>query len=180
MWGVVIMRKIYIIQMNTKTIPSRIISLFTMYKYSHVAISFNKNCDVTYSFGRKNLYSIFNAGFVMENKSGKFFKKFKDTKCRIYEIEVDNKQYNDLIRIIKHMKKNNDIYGYDYLGIILRYLRIPITFKNKYVCSYFVAQLLEDANIYNFDKKTFFVGPKDFERLDGFNLIYTGKYALYR
>lgn len=180
MWGVVIMRKIYIIQMNTKTIPSRIISLFTMYKYSHVAISFNKNCDVTYSFGRKNLYSIFNAGFVMENKSGKFFRKFKDTKCRIYEIEVDNKQYNDLIRIIKHMKKNDDIYGYDYLGIILRYLRIPITFKNKYVCSYFVAQLLEEANVYNFDKETFFINPKDFERLDGLNLIYTGKYALYR
>ena len=62
------MRKIYIIQMNTKTLPSIIISLFTRYSYSHVAISFNRNCDVTYSFGRKSLYSILNGGFVMENK----------------------------------------------------------------------------------------------------------------
>lgn len=174
------MKRIYIIQMNTKTLPSRIISLFTMYKYSHVAISFNKNCDVTYSFGRKSLYSILNGGFVIENKSGSFFKKFNDTRCRIYEIDVTNQQYNDLVRIIKYMKRNKDVYSYDYLGIILRYLRIRITFKNKYVCSYFVAKLLEEANICNFDKDTCFIKPKDFERINGFNLIYTGKYVLYR
>ena len=174
------MKKVYIIQMDTKTIPSRIISLFTMYKYSHVAISFNRNCDITYSFGRKSLYSILNGGFVIENKSGKFFKKFRDTKCRIYEISVTDKQYNDLVKIIKYMKKNKECYKYDYLGIILRYLKIPVTFKNKYVCSYFVAQLLEEANVCDFEKDTCFVGPKDFEKVNGFNLIYTGKYALYR
>lgn len=174
------MKKIYVIQMDTKTIPSKIVSLFTMYKYSHVAISFNKNCDYIYSFGRRNLYSIIDGGFTMESKTGKFFKRFKDTKCRIYEISVSKKQYNDLIKIIKYMKKNKDVYKYDYLGIILRYLKIPITFKNKYVCSYFVAQLLEDANIYNFDKRTCFVKPSDFENINGFNLIYNGDYVLYR
>lgn len=174
------MKKIYIIQMHTKTIPSRIISLFTMYKYSHIAISLNRNCDYIYSFGRKNLYSILNGGFVMENKMGSFFRKFKDTKCRIYEIEITNEQYNNLVKIIKYMKKNSQDYGYDYLGIILRFLKIPITFKNKYVCSYFVAQLLEDANIYDFDKDTCFVNPKDFEKISDLNLIYTGKYAMYR
>lgn len=174
------MRKIYVIQMHTKTIPSRIISFFTGYKYSHIAISLNRNCDITYSFGRKNLYSILNGGFVMENKTGKFFKKFRDTRCRIYEIDVSVEQYNNLVRIIKYMKKNKDNYGYDYLGIILRYLGLPVTFKNKYVCSYFVAQLLEEARVCEFDKETCFVNPKDFEKIDGFNLVYTGKYALYR
>lgn len=78
------------------------------------------------------------------------------------------------------MKNNQDDYKYDYFGIILRYLKIPVTFKNRYVCSYFVAEMLKEANIYNFDKETFFVNPKDFDNVDGFNLIYTGKYALYR
>lgn len=174
------MKKVYIIQMDTKTLPARIISLFTMYKYSHVAISFNKNCDYIYSFGRKSLYSIFSGGFVMENRYGKFFNKFKDTRCRVYEVEVTNEQYNVLIKIIKYMKKHKDNYGYDYLGIILRYLRIPIVFKNKYVCSYFVAELLKEANVCSFDKETFKITPKDFEKVNGFNLIYTGKYAMYR
>ena len=174
------MKKIYVLQMDTGTLPARIISLFTLYRYSHVAISFNKNCDVTYSFGRKSLYSILNGGFVMETKSGKFFERFRNTDCKIYEIEVSNKQYRDLVRIVKYMKKHKNIYGYDYLGIILRYLGIPITFKNKYVCSYFVAELLEEARVCNFNKNTFDVRPRDFENIDGFNLIYTGRYALYK
>lgn len=174
------MKKIYVIQMSTKTIPARLISLFTMSKYSHVAISLNKNCDVTYSFGRRNIYSILNSGFVVEHKNGKFFKRFNDTNCRIYELNVTDKQYSDLVRIIKYMKKHSNNYNYDYLGIFLRYLKIPVSFKNKYVCSYFVAELLKEAHIYNFDKKTFFIKPKDFSKFDGFHLIYTGKYAYYQ
>lgn len=174
------MKKIYILQMNTKTLPSRVIGLFTMSKYSHVAISFNKNCDITYSFGRKKLYSIFSGGFVMESKTGKFFRRFKDTKCRIYEVDVTNEQYNNLVKIIRYMKKNRDMYGYDYLGIILRFLKIPVTFKNKYVCSYFIAELLEETSVYDFNKDTFKVIPKDFSNIDSFKLIYSGKYALYR
>ena len=174
------MRKIYIIQMDTKSLTSKFISLFTMYKYSHVAISFNKNCDIIYSFGRRKLYSIFNGGFVVENKNGKFFNRFNNTKCRIYEISVTNLQYNNLLRNIKYMEKYKDTYGYDYLGIVLRYLRIPVTFKNKYVCSYFVAKLLEDNDICKFDKEVFFVKPKDFSNNRNLNLIYTGDYLMYK
>lgn len=174
------MKKIYIIQMHTKTIPSRIVKLFTRYEYSHVAISFNKNCDYIYSFGRRGVYSILFGGFTMQNKDGKFFKKYKNTKCKVYEVEVSNRQYNDLVKIIRYMKKNQYDYGYDYLGIILRFLKIPITFNKKYVCSYFVAELLEEAKVYEFDKRTCFVRPQDFENVDIFNLIYTGKYVLYR
>lgn len=174
------MKKIYIILMDTKTIPSRIVSLFTMYRYSHVAISFDKKCDVIYSFGRRYLYWIFNGGFVVENKDGNFFGKFKDTNCKIYEINVSKKQYDVLVKIINDMDKNRDIYKYDYFGIILRYLGLNITFKNKYVCSYFVAKLLMDSGIYNFDKDVSFVRPSDFDNMDGLNLIYSGKYLLYK
>ena len=73
-----------------------------------------------------------------------------------------------------------NIYGYDYFGIVLRYLRIPIVFKNKYVCSYFVADLLKKTNVYNFDKDVCFVKPSDFDGIDNFNLIYSGKYLMYR
>ena len=174
------MNKIYIILMDTKTIPSRIVSLFTMYRYSHVAISFDKKCDVIYSFGRKNLYWIFNGGFVVENKDGNFFRRFKDTRCKIYEIDVSRKQYDNLIKIVSEMDKNRNMYKYDFFGIILRYLGLNITFRNKYVCSYFIAKLLMDNSVCKFDKDICFVKPKDFENIEGFNLIYSGKYLLYR
>lgn len=174
------MKKIYIILMDTRTIPSRIVSLFTMYKYSHVAIAFDEKCDVTYSFGRRNLYWIFNGGFVIENKNGNFFRKFRDTKCKIYEIEVNEKQYDNLINVVNDMNENSNEYKYDYLGIILRYLGLNITFRNRYVCSYFIAKLLMDNDICMFDKDICFVRPRDFENMYGFNLIYNGKYLLYK
>lgn len=172
--------KIYIVQMHTKTIPSKIIKVMTRYKYSHMAISFNKKCDKLYSFGRKKYNSIFDSGFVCENKNGEFFKKFKDTKCRIFEVNVTKEQYYNLKKIIKDMKQREEYLKYDYLGICLRYFKIPVSFKNKYVCSYFVAEMLEETEIHKFNKKTCFVEPKDFDNINEFNLIYSGNYLMYR
>ena len=42
--------KIYIIQMHTYTIPSRLIKRITNYEYSHIAISLDRNCNTIYSF----------------------------------------------------------------------------------------------------------------------------------
>ena len=70
--------KVYILQMYSQTIPSKLIKFFTHYKYSHIAISFDKNCNVIYSFGRTKYNSILNGGFVKENKNGEFFNYYKN------------------------------------------------------------------------------------------------------
>lgn len=171
------MKKIYIILMDTKTIPSKLVKIFTRYNYSHVAISFDENCNTLYSFGRRKLNRVFDGGFIIEHKNGEFFKKFNQTKCIIYEVKISNDKYIELKKIIKNMKENKDIYKYDFLGIVLRYFNIPITFKNKYVCSYFVASLLDEMDIYNFNKRPCFVKPKDFTLVDIFNKIYCGNYV---
>ena len=170
--------KIYIIQMHTHTIPARLIKLVTHYKYSHIAISLTPECNQIYSFGRKELNSIINSGFVAENKNGEFFNKFNETTCRIFEIEVTKKQYRKLKKIIKYMKIHSNLYKYDFIGIVLRFFKIPVRFKNKYVCIFFVAEVLEKAHIYKFDKKSRFVEPKDFEKINGVKKVYEGKYLL--
>lgn len=174
------MKKIYILQMHTNTIPSKFIKLFTRYNYSHIAISFNKTCNKIYSFGRRKYNSVIDAGFVEEHKHGKFFKKFKETNCRIYELIVNEKQYKQLKKKILYMKDHDKLFKYDYIGILLRFFRVPIIFKNKFVCSYFVAKLLEDAKIYKFPKECYFIEPKDFENIDNLNEIYSGKFLLYK
>ena len=77
-------KKIYILLMHTNTVPSKIVRLFTRYEYSHVAISLEKKCYKTYSFGRKNLYNILNGGLSIQKKDGAFFTKFNKTTCKIY------------------------------------------------------------------------------------------------
>ena len=69
-------KKIYLLLMHTKTIPSKIVKLFTRYAYSHVAIALDKDCETVYSFGRRKLNSILNGGFSVEKREGAFFEKF--------------------------------------------------------------------------------------------------------
>lgn len=166
--------------MQTFTVPAQIIKVFTLYKYSHVGISLSSDCDIIYSFGRRKWNSILNSGFSMEHKDGDFFKNFKDTTCRIYEVEVSDDQYKIVKDILEQMQENQDYYKYDYFGLITRYFRIPFRVKNRYVCSYFVASVLKKAGIYDFSKEVFFVQPKDFEKIHIFKEIYTGKFLSYK
>jgi len=174
------MKKIYILLMHTNTVPAKLVKFFTRYLYSHVAISLDKSCYLTYSFGRRSLYNILNGGFSIQKKDGPFFKKFNKTICKIYELEITDKQYEDVKQIIDDMERNTDNYKYDFLGIVPRFFKIPVTFENKFVCSYFVAYLLEKANICTFEKNTCLVIPKNFENLRGIKLIYSGNYLDYK
>lgn len=173
------MKKIYILLMHTNTIPSKLVKLFTKYEYSHVAISLDRDCYKTYSFGRRSLYNILNGGLSIQKKDGDFFKRFNKTVCKIYELEVTDKQYEDVKQILKNMEENIDDYKYDFLGIVPRFFKIPIAFENRFVCSYFVAYVLQRANICNFSKDISLVIPKDFESLNGLNKIYNGRYLSY-
>lgn len=173
------MKKIYILLMHTNTIPSKLVKFFTRYRYSHVAISLDKSCYTTYSFGRRSLYNILNGGLSIQTKDGEFFKRFNQTVCKIYEVEITDEQYKTVNEILVNMEKNIDDYKYDFLGIVPRAFGIPVSFENKFVCSYFVAHILENANICTFEKDTCLVVPKNFESLDGFNEIYSGKYLQY-
>ncbi len=173
------MAKIYILLMQTFTIPARLIRLCTNYEYSHVALSLDKNCDVLYSFGRRKVNSIWNGGFTKELKTGPFFHKFANTKCIIYELTITNEQYKKIEMILKKMSQEENKYKYDFLGLIVRCIGIPLTIKNHYVCSFFVAELLKKVQVINLDKKPCLVKPKDFANYLKNKEIYVGNYVTY-
>ena len=173
------MKKIYILLMHTNTIPSQFVKIFTRYKYSHVTISLTKDCKTTYSFGRKRLYNILNGGFSIQEKEGEFFGKFNKTECKIYELEITESQYEQLKQELLTISNNDRDYKYDFIGIVPRWFGFPVTFENKFVCSYFIAHMLEKTGIYSFEKPTCLIVPKDFETIEELKEIYCGKYLEY-
>ncbi len=173
------MQSIYLILMHSNTLPSKIIKAFTGYPYSHVALSLERNCDVIYSFGRRKVHSILNGGFTAEHKHGAFFTCFNKTVCRIFEIEVTDEQYEQLKGRLDEMLECQHDYRYDMIGILPRLFGIPYTRKDRYVCSYFVADMLERVAVHKFDKSTCFIKPKDFEQLKDLNEVYNGFYRQY-
>lgn len=156
---------------------SKIVRFYTRYEYSHASISLDKNITKMYSFGRKNLYNIFDGGFVIENKHSKFYKKFKNTKCIILEISVTEKQYNKLSNILKNYENNKDIYKYDIIGVFLRPFNIRFNRKNYFYCTKFVKEVLESSNIYKFNSD--FIKPAYFMNIPNKKIIYSGKLMSY-
>ena len=106
------MKKIYILLMHTNTIPAKLIRKVTNYKYSHVGIALQKDCNVIYSFGRKKLHSFLDAGFCAEYKDGEFFKTFHKTMCTSYEVPVTEEQYERVKDIIHAMLLHSSQYQY--------------------------------------------------------------------
>ena len=82
------MKKIYIILTYTGTILSQIVKVYTRREFSHVSISLDENLTKMYSFGRLNPYNPFSGGFVHERINQGTFKRFKNTKTKIYSLEV--------------------------------------------------------------------------------------------
>lgn len=93
---------------------------------------------------------------------------------------VSEEQFKAVNEILDDMKLNAINYKYDFIGIILRYLGITFVRKNKYICCYFVADVLERSQIYKFNKKVCFIKPEDFENIKISKKIYSGFYCLYK
>lgn len=171
------MKKIYIILSYSGTVPAKIIKTFTHYEYSHVSIALKSDLKIMYSFGRKKVNNPLNGGFIIESKNGEFYKKFNKTYCAILELEITNKQYNRLLKIINRYKRDIEIYKYDMLGLVLRIFNKKLNRENYKVCTEFVASVLEKSEIHKFDNKI--VKPVDFMSIPNIKIIYQGKLLNY-
>ncbi len=172
-------RKIYIIQAHTGTIPAKVIRVVTRYKYSHVMISLEPDFSKMYSFGRRTLNNPLNSGFIIETINGKFFKKYNNTECKVYKLTVDEDKYLVLKQILEEYENNPGAYQYDIIGLILRFFKIRIRRKNHYVCSQFVAEVIDKSYIYKFKKPIESIEPKDFEYIPNKEVAYIGKLKEY-
>lgn len=90
------MKKIYIVLTYTGTILSKIIKLYTKKEYSHVSIALDQDLKYMYSFGRLNPYNAFIGGFVHEEIDKGTFKRFKNTKSLVYDINVTDSDITEL------------------------------------------------------------------------------------
>jgi len=68
------------------------------------------------------------------------------------------------------------LYRYDIKGLLLRYFYPYIKDRDYYfVCSQFVATVLENAEVYHFDKPPKYVKPHDFTQIPDLEKIYEGR-----
>lgn len=172
------MKKVYIVLTFTGTALSRIVRVCTRRKYCHVSISLDKKLKHMYSFGRVNPYIPFLGGFVQESPEFGTFKRFKNTKAKIYELEVSDEDYKKIKELIKDFENNKNTYRFNVIGLIAVLFHVNPARDNHYYCAEFVKYILDSSNL-NVDLPVL-IKPEDFRNVGGSSCIYTGLLRDYR
>ena len=166
------MKQIYIILTHTGTTLSKIIKSFTKDEFSHVSISLDINLEKMYSFGRTNPYNPFWGGFVHESVNSGTFKRFKRTKALIYSLEVADKQYEIIDRLINHMKSYKKIYRFNVFGLFGVGFNKKVKIKHGFYCAEFVKYILKKADI-DIELPEL-IRPENFKDIKNAKIIYKG------
>lgn len=159
---------------------SYLIKKKTKVPYPHVSIALDKNLDEVYSFGRLHVSNPIFAGFVREYIDDGLYKKKFNTLCRVYSINLSNEQYKTLIKKLTYFKENGREFKYDAKALLKFLYNEPKENDKKYVCSQFVAYLLEEADVDIFYKPYYLITPLDFYQLDNLTIEYEGLLSEYR
>ena len=173
-------RHVYIVISQTGTLLSRLLKLVTKAEYNHASISLVPDLSTMYSFGRKNPYDPFRAGFVMESARFGTFKRFSNTRIVVLDIAVSQEQYDAISRRISTMLALKQHYHYNYLGLWLAFLRICYRQKRCFYCSEFVKDILEKQEIHGVSQLDSIVQPIHFLSLPTAQQIYAGLLREYR
>ena len=171
---------VYIVISQTGTLLSRLLKLVTKAEYNHASISLVPDLSTMYSFGRKNPYNPFWAGFVTESARFGTFKRFSKTRIVVLDIAVSQEQYLAISRRIHTMMTLRQHYHYNYLGLWLAGLRICYRQKRCFYCSEFVKDLLEKQDIHGVSQLNSIVQPIHFLSLPTAKQVYTGLLQDYR
>ncbi len=164
---------------NSGSLLSKCINIYTKEPYTHVSISFDEELNQLYSFGRLRPNNPIIAGFVKEDIKNGTYKKFPDTMCALYSIQINNVQYKKLKKEIRRFKKDGKKYGYNFIGLIGVMVNYPIGRKDNYFCSQFVSSLLNKSGIILIDKPSGLTAPRDFRECRDLNLVYEGNLQSY-
>lgn len=168
-------KDIYIITSQTGTKFSRFLHLFNRTPYNHASICMDGRMRELYSFGRQCLWLPIASGFVREVPGRGIYRRYKDTQCAVYRVRVSGEQYQRLQEAIRRFEEEEWAYRYNFLGLIAIMAGIPFRRQHHFVCSQFVAYVLQQSGLWDLEKDISLARPQDFARLSGAQLVYQGK-----
>src|SRR5690625_1974386 len=175
--NIMTVNKGYILLTDTGTLFTKLIKLYTKKPYNHASIALDSKLSEVYSFGRKSVKNPFIGGFVKEDiKSNRLLNK---AECAIFSFEVTDVQLVKMKRYIQEIASQKDQYRYNFLGLFGFIINRPIKRKKSFFCSQFVASVLKESNIIDFDKPLSLIAPNDLQQVANFQLVYLGNLIDY-
>lgn len=167
-------KDIYILLLRSQSLFSRVIHIATKEEYTHVSIGMESDCTQFYSFARRYTNLPLPAGFVQESLDSGLMAKSKSAPCALYRMTIPASSYFSLRRRFKKMLPKQKRFQYSVLGTFFCFFGIEYKRENKYFCSQFVAEALNEAGIIELTKSPALYHPVDFIKLPHLELCYKG------
>lgn len=160
-------RYIYVLLVRYPDIFSRIFRFISRANYSHASIG------VSGSMG--TFYSYVTTGFRKElPREHPRFRK-REIPCSLYRVEISNETYNETKAALSEHERQAHKFKYSTLGVILCYLRIAYKRRNRYFCSQFVSEILQQTDAVPLKKRSYLYLPDDFMATEELSLCFSGK-----
>lgn len=169
---------IYIVVMSTDTIPAKAIRMATRLPYSHASLALDASLKQMFSFCRSYSLIPFPATFNEELIGKGTLGHFQHIPCEIYRVPVTRAQYSRYLELIDHFTECRKSYSYSYMGLLRVRLQIEKELSNKFVCSQFVAYMLDECGV-ELDKAASLYSPDDLRFLPQAELVYRGELNSY-
>lgn len=166
----------YILLTDTGSLLTKLIKLYTKKPYNHASIAFDSNLTDVFSFGRKSVRNPFVGGFVKEDMDSALFTK---ADCAIYSFEATDVQIEMMKLYIQNIEEQKEQYRYNFLGLFSFIINKPIERKKAFFCSQFVASVLDEGNIIDFEKPLSLIAPNDLQEITKLQMVFQGKLKDY-
>lgn len=164
-------RKIYVLLTQFPGFSSKALRIWTQCPYTHVSIGLDEDMNTYYSFVFK--------GFIIEdidryNRPGR-----PPFPCELYSMEVSEETYQEVRDYIDTFVRKRSRLHYSRVGLALSLAGIPWKIKDGYICSYFVAEILQKCTGAKLKKHSMLCMPKDFSRSRHLKMVFRGDLQRY-
>lgn len=168
------MKQIYIVITQPHTSVAKLLQLFSHDEYNHSSILIDDENNM-YSFGRKYKHFPLIGGFVRESPTHGFFEATSHrTKCKIYQIDVTEEQYEVARELINEFIRNKNQYRYNMMGLLAIFFKLRWKRNHHYTCSQFVGYILHNVNRDLIPTDYTIIKPIDFAEVRKSRLVYNG------
>ncbi len=167
------MSEIYVLLTRTNTLFSRIVHLVTRSEYTHASISLEPSCTEIYSFTRRYARLPLPAGFVQEGVNRGVMRRCKKAPFALYRASISDQAYQRLERRFQRMLGDTR-YKYSISGAVFCFFHIKSKKKDRYFCSQFVAEVLQEIGVIEEVKHCSLYKPNDFTQVKELTLCCRG------
>ncbi len=91
------------------------------------------------------------------------------------EMELSDAEFARVSRVVSQFTHSPNQYHYNFLGLFCVALDILLNRQRHFLCSQFVAYVLQRSKIVDFPKEFSLVTPRDFYAIKNKRLVYCGR-----